>query len=334
MLRFSFAIFALLPLHALADNSQSFPLEETKGLIERNVKLESVEYKGRKALRITIPPPQYNGIALLPDTDFQDGAIEADLALKVNAPPGVRMPGFIGIAFRVRPDVTHYEMFYIRPGNSQADDQAMRNHSVQYVSEPDFGWYALRRAWPGVYETWTGLEPGAWTHLKIEVAGRNAKLYLNGAKAPVLVVNGLKGEDLRGAVGLWGFANEESYFSNVRIISTSPEAVTNGSDASGTWDVKSDTDAGRFAGSLKLTRDGTSISGMWTGDLGENRLVSGTWRNGYVELTFQGNWPKSPLGSAGTVTVQFAGWIDGASAKGRMKVEGRADGQWTAARKP
>src|SRR5260370_13787217 len=53
-----------------------------------------------------------------------------------------------------------------------------------------------------------------WTKVRIEVVGRAAKLYLNGSSKPSLVVDGLKGEDLHGAVGLWGYANEESYFSS------------------------------------------------------------------------------------------------------------------------
>jgi hypothetical protein len=33
------------------------------------------------------------------------------------------------------------------------------------------------------------------------------------------------------------------------------------------------------------------------------------------------------------MTATLAGWIDGDAASGRMKVEARADGQWTAVRK-
>ena len=33
------------------------------------------------------------------------------------------------------------------------------------------------------------------------------------------------------------------------------------------------------------------------------------------------------------VTVYLAGWVDGNSAKGRMRVEGRSDGAWMAQRK-
>ena len=245
-------LLAVLPFRALG-GVQTFALEDAKGLIERNVKLESVEYRGRKAVRLT--KESEDGFALLPDTDFQDGTIEADIALKVTTPPGVRMPGFIGIAFRARNDASHYELFYIRPGNSQSDDQAMRNHSVQYCAEPDFGWYALRRSWPGVYEAYAELQPEAWTHMKIEVSGRAAKLYLNGSSKPSLVVDGLKGEDLRGAVGLWGFTDEEAYFSNVRVTPAVPQNLKNGSDVAGSWQMRYSNDVTVMDASMELRRD-------------------------------------------------------------------------------
>ena len=94
---------------------------------------------GRKCVRITMEGDDHDGHVLLPGTDFQDGVIDADIALKTTAPPGVRYPGFAGIAFRVRIDASPYELFYLRTGNSAAADQAMRNHTVQYVSGPDFG---------------------------------------------------------------------------------------------------------------------------------------------------------------------------------------------------
>ena len=48
-------------------------------------------------------------------------------------------------------------------------DQAMRNHSTQYVSTPGYGWKKLREEHPWVYESYADLEPGKWTHLKIVV---------------------------------------------------------------------------------------------------------------------------------------------------------------------
>jgi len=133
-----------------ATSVETFALTDIKDLVERNVRVEGVEYKGRKAVRLT-RHSEGEGLAILRDTQFEDGTIEADVAVKVTTPPGVRNPGFIGIAFRSRPDALHYDMFYLRPGNSLAEDQAMRNHSVQYIASPDFDWERLRRAWPAVY---------------------------------------------------------------------------------------------------------------------------------------------------------------------------------------
>jgi hypothetical protein len=315
---------------------QAFALTDTKGLVARNVAMDTAEFLGRKAVRLVKQRAEgVDGFVPLPGVEFQDGTIEADVAVKVAAPPGVRMPGFIGIAFRARPDASSYDMFYIRPGNATADDQAMRNHAAQYCAAPGFDWYALRRGWPWVYESHADLRMDAWTHLKIEVAGRTAKLYLNRNPEPTLVVDGLKGLDLRGGVALFTFVEQEAYFSNVTVTHAAPQAVTNGTDAAGAWDVKLATDAGAFDGTLRLRREGTALSGTWSGALGDNREVKGTWRDGYVELSFPGEWPNKMMdGKTGAVTTTLAGWFDGATGKGRSKIEPRADGKWTATRKP
>jgi len=313
---------------------QTFPLRDTAGLIAPKAKLEAVNYLGRKSVRITMEGEDHDGQALLPGTDFRDGVIEADIALKTTVPPGVRYPGFVGIAFRVRSDASHYELFYLRPGNSEAADQLMRNHAVQYVSEPSFGWYRLRREWPSVYESHAELAMESWTKVRIEVAGRSAKLYLNGSAKPSLVVDGLKGEDLRGAVGLWSFTDEEAYFSNVRITPAVPHELKNGSDVTGSWGMRYSSDAGGMDASMELHRDGEKVSGAWSGPLGDGRAITGTWRNGYVELSFAGEWPKeSGQGAPGPVNAYLTGWIDGDSGRGRMRVEGRSDGVWVAKRK-
>ena len=313
---------------------QTFPLTDATRLTAPGVKAEAVTYLGRKSVRLTMEGEDHGGLALLNGTDFQDGVIEADIALRITTPPGVRYPGFVGIAFRVRPDASHYELFYLRPGNADAPDQAMRNHAVQYVSEPGFSWYRLRREWPAIYESNADLSMEKWTHVRIEVAGRSAKLFLNGSSKASLVVDGLKGEDLRGGVALWGYTNEEAHFANVRITHAAPQIVKNGSDAAGSWEMRCSGDAGPMPASMQLRREGDKLTGTWSGPLGENVPVQGTWRNGYVELSFPGEWPKeSRQGAPGPVKAFLAGWIDGDSGKGRMRVEGRSDGTWAATRR-
>jgi len=309
---------------------QTFALADTKDLAETGgVRAEAVEYMGRKAVRLTTPGGDAAGFTLLKGTNFRDGIIEVDIAAKITTPPGVRMPGFTGIAFRSRPDGSQYELFYLRPGNARADDQAMRNHTVQYTSEPAFGWEKLRRNWPFIYESYADITVDEWTKIKIEVHGRRAVLYLNGSENPSLIVDGLKGQDLQGAVALWSYSGEEAYFSNLKITPAKAEAIENGGDVAGMWNVTCATDAGRLTGTLKLVRQDNTIVGLWSGGMGADQQVSGVWRDGYVEFSFGGTWRDQP----GTVTATFDGWVDGDSTKGRMKVGGRAMGRWTAERK-
>ncbi len=331
------AVFAIAAFQSAASGQsaltpQTFALTDTKGLLAQQGKVEEAEYKGRNCVRLT-KEPEGESVALIKGIDFHDGTIEADFALRITTPPGVRMPGFIGIAFRASQDSAHSDLFYVRPGNSHSTDQAMRNHSVQYCAPPDFDWYRLRREWPWIYEADADLPLETWTKLKIVVAGRSAKLYLNGSERPALMVDGLKGDELHGAIALWGYAGEESYFSNLRITPAAPLLLQNNGEPAGVWDVKYSSDAGKFAGSMKLTRNGNRVEGSWSGAFGNDEHVTGIWRNGYVELTFNGNWTKEMfLGTPGIAEVTLAGWIDEDHASGRMKVESRADGSWTATR--
>ena len=203
-----------------AVRSRTFALDSTAGLVARGVDLESVEYRGRSAVRVT-EMPAYLGdrLAVVDGVEFQNGTIEVLVAgmPAAGAVEGAR--GFIGIAFRLRPDLRQMECLYIRPTNGRAADQLRRNHSTQYVSHPDFPWQRLRQEAPGVYESYVDLEPGAWTAVRIAVSGTRARLYVHGADQPALIVNDLKLGTAGGGVALWIGPGTEGYFSDLRILS-------------------------------------------------------------------------------------------------------------------
>jgi len=185
-----------------------------------NGTVAKARYQGREAVKLTIAKGKEDSdedmMAIVPGTDFQDGTLEVDVsgAPRAGAEPSAK--GFIGLAFRVK-DGESFELLYIRPVNGRLQNQAMRNHSTQYVSAPNFGWRKLREESPWVYESYTDLEPGKWTHLKIVVAGEKAQLYVNGAKQPTLIVNDLKHGKSRGAVALWSHCTTEAYFTNLKV---------------------------------------------------------------------------------------------------------------------
>ncbi len=183
------------------------------------VQAVAAEYRGLKATHVTQAPGAEgeDTLAIFTSSALRDGVIEADLA---GAPaPGAfgDARGFIGIAFRVQPNASRYELFYIRPTNGRAEDQLRRNHSTQYVSFPDWPWQRARQETPGLYESYTDLQPGAWTKVRIVVSGAKAQLYVGGSEQPCLIVNDLKLAPAAGAVGLWVGPGTDGYFANLRI---------------------------------------------------------------------------------------------------------------------
>lgn len=187
-------------------------------LAGKNVSIAKTNYKGRSAIQVIATPGATNATsyAVIKDAVFRDGTIEVDLAGLPGAGANPTARGFIGIAFRLQSDGS-YEYIYLRPTNGRADDQVRRNHSTQYSSYPDFSFARSREEAPGKYESYVDLESGVWTKYKIEVEGSKARLYVNGAEQPCLIVNDMKLEPKAGGVALWVGPGTEGYFSNLKI---------------------------------------------------------------------------------------------------------------------
>lgn len=184
----------------------------------KGVAIANISYKGRPAVQLVATPGASNGesYAIVAGTHFRDGTIEADLAGQPARGAFGDARGFIGLAFRLGAD-GRYEYIYLRPTNGRADDQVRRNHSTQYAAHPDFGFAVSRQEAPGKYESYVDLEPGVWTRFKIDVDGRNARLYVHDAPQPCLVVDDVRLEPREGAVALWVGPGTEGYFSNLKI---------------------------------------------------------------------------------------------------------------------
>ena len=199
-------------------------VSETGGEPAR-VKADIASYNGRRALHMlnddstlgTAGPSGGESLAIVKGSDFKDGTLEVDLVGMPRQGSNSQSRGFVGMAFRIQGDVDKFENFYLRFTNGRADDQLRRNHSAQYSSFPDFSWSRLRQESPGVYESYVDIEEKAWTRIKIVVSGKNAKLYVNGADQPCLLVNDLKLGDSHGRIAVWTGSDTEAYYSNLRI---------------------------------------------------------------------------------------------------------------------
>jgi hypothetical protein len=199
-----------------------------------NVTAEPATHEGKKGLRLTrsaeaarrleaMSPEErakssLEELAWIEGSDFSSGVIEAEIA-GVPAPgAGEGARGFVGIAFRLHPDMKTYDAFYLRPTNGRAEDQERRNHSVQYIAHPEWPWFRLRKETPGRYESYVDLVPGAWTKIRIEVRGERARLFVHGQEQPTLIVNDVKsGAKGEGAVALWLGPGTIAYFRNLTV---------------------------------------------------------------------------------------------------------------------
>jgi hypothetical protein len=164
-------------------------------------------YLGRPSLFID------NGIALLKTASFGDGTIDVDLAMHGH-------PSFAGIAFRAE-SVNDYELIYVRPHLSRQPD-ALQYTPVFNGSE---GWQLYNgKGFTAPAE----LPPNRWVHLRLVVSGYSARLFVDNASEPQLVVTDLKRPWSRGQIGLWsrfGGANF-SNFSFTAADTTAPAAAS------------------------------------------------------------------------------------------------------------
>jgi hypothetical protein len=214
----------------LADNFGSPDSVLVRGIRENGVDAPFAEggratYRGRQATRLlnragSTPagtPAGAQTLGVVRSSEFGDGSIEVDVVglPREGAPPGVR--GFVGVAFRVQELGVRFEAFYLRFANARSDDQVMRNHAAQYISHPDFPWQRLREEAPGRYESYVDIEPGTWNAMKVVVADTKARLYVNGANQPCLIVNDLKLGKARGQIALWSGSDSIGYFSGLKV---------------------------------------------------------------------------------------------------------------------
>ena len=223
------AIAVLATITGAQGQAKNYPLDTASGLTLINAIAEPVTHEGRKGLRVTMSEEgvrnmqaatgEVNPLAVIQGLEFSNGVIEAEIA---GAPgPGAfeGARGFVGIAFRMQKDMQTYDAFYLRPTNGRAEDQVRRNHSAQYISNPAWPWPRLRKETPEKYESYVDLVPGAWTKVRIDVRGEQARLYVHDQSQPTLIVNDVKtGAQGTGAIALWVGPGTVAHFRNLAVI--------------------------------------------------------------------------------------------------------------------
>jgi len=154
------------------------------------------DYLGRKCLFLD------GGAAVLKDFEMRDGVVDVDVAT-----PASR--GFFGIQFRIADDGANAEWVYLRQHKSGLPD------ALQYtpVLNTGLNWQIYNGpGFTGAVE----IPRETWFHLRLAVAGAQAKLWVKGRETPVLVMNDLKSGVQKGQVALAALTGA-TYFSNFEV---------------------------------------------------------------------------------------------------------------------
>jgi hypothetical protein len=158
---------------------------------------DSAKFPGKQELEQTgAYSPQ---IAYLKDFSFTDGTIECDLA----------GGAYLGVSFRVRPvegkaatERVSEDIYFRVEGNQ-------RSATVQYYPHGKLKQDELHQ--PPFEQPVPMFAQGEWFHVRIEVSGRQARVFVGDSKEPVQIIPELMHEHQDGSVGLrsWGgrFAN-------------------------------------------------------------------------------------------------------------------------------
>ena len=193
----------LSPWHALGAQAIDVPFDSAHWTLDAP-RVAFVEHLGRPSLRLG------GGSALLGNVQFQDGTIEVDVSGKPS--------GFAFLVFRAS-SANDGEDVYLRMGLSGTAD------AVQYM--PMYGGLGSWKLYHGPgYTASATFDPRAWTHLRIDVAGRRATVFVGDATVPTMIVPELKGPRMIGAIGVFegtpGGASDSVLFSNFRYTPRAP----------------------------------------------------------------------------------------------------------------
>src|SRR5438445_4060799 len=166
MLRY-LAVCAIVFASGASSETLSVPPDPARWDLQGQAK--PAEYQGRKCLFLD------GGAAILKDFEMRDGVIDVDVAT-----PASR--GFFGFDFRIDADGKNYEEIYLRQHKSGLPD------AMQYTPVLNTG-----RNWqiyngPG-FTGAVDIPKDLWFHLRLEVTGAQAKLYVKDMENPALVMN-------------------------------------------------------------------------------------------------------------------------------------------------
>jgi hypothetical protein len=164
---------------------------------------------GRAVLNLRLADVERRGLA------FADGTVAFDMKVSDRRT-------FVGVKLRVADDGT-YEDVYFRPHKSGLPDAIQYNPAYRGV-----GQWQLHHG-PGA-TAFADYRPGTWQHVRIEVKGRQAAIFLGHGDTPSLQVSHLRTGVERGGFGFWasrpGATDQDPWTVSLADVTVEPGVTT------------------------------------------------------------------------------------------------------------
>lgn len=197
-------LLMLAPVLAMASGGpDTIKVEPSSPRWELQGQARPAVYRGRRCLELD------GGAALLKDFELTDGVVDVDVAT-----PAKR--GFFGIQFRLDGEGANGEVVYLRQHKSGLPD------AMQYTPVLNNGLNWQLYSGPG-FTGKVDIPHDAWFHLRLVVAGAQARLFVKDMKQPALVIDDLKSGVRKGQLALYVLTGK-TCFSNFTASAT-PEAA-------------------------------------------------------------------------------------------------------------
>jgi hypothetical protein len=167
---------------------------------------EVAEYHQRKSIFLR------SGAAGVKDLEVRDGVIDVDVAAPAKPALFGLNRAFFGIEFRGNPDNGSADWVYLRSHKSGLAD------ALQYT--PVFGRAPMWQIYNG--PGFTGaidIRKDEWFHVRLEIVGAQAKLFVQDMTKPCLEMSDLKSGNQKGSVALVNLTGPV-YFSNFEVRET------------------------------------------------------------------------------------------------------------------
>lgn len=140
-----------------------------------------------------------NGTMLLNDHQFMNGSIDFDMAV-------AKERYFPGIGFRMK-DAANGEVFYVRPHQSGNPD------AMQYY--PEYNGSGGWQLYYGEGFNHAHIIPARkWIHIHIVIEDKQAEVYFDNEKDPVLVMNALQRNPVTGSIALMNEFESPAWYAN------------------------------------------------------------------------------------------------------------------------